>query len=293
MTSTQERLAYCLWLGGVVAELANTSDPRGRSLLRADKAGKTLRHTAVVNAIGDLEAEAKRVVWHEVVGMFGPFPPGMSAAARGRVKEGEQRRIDLVSIDRDLGGSLIDPTVVDPVTPTEVAAAAVAPVPTPNRAVDKAEQVKVAHYPDVPRGFRLCPVGLTTQAGCGALGQRYLTELALTLARRRNGTESPLDRQVAAATREVRERVTIALMRSLADRLAAAIVGSPHKALTTTNRYTHSAYRKADARAGGEAGADGQPELGAQLRAHLGEPGGRLLSPEVARAGAGGARRRG
>jgi hypothetical protein len=293
MTSTQERLAYCLWLGGVVAELANTSDPRGRSLLRADKAGKTLRHTAVVNAIGDLEAEAKRVVWHEVVGMFGPFPPGMSAAARGRVKEGEQRRIDLVSIDRDLGGSLIDPTVVDPVTPTEVAAAAVAPVPTPNRAVDKAEQVKVAHYPDVPRGFRLCPVGLTTQAGCGALGQRYLTELALTLARRRNGTESPLDRQVAAATREVRERVTIALMRSLADRLAAAIVGSPHKALTTTNRYTHSAYRKADARAGGEAGADGQPELGAQLRAHLGEPGGRLLSLEAARAGAGGARRRG
>jgi hypothetical protein len=47
--------------------------------------------------------------------------------------------------------------------------------------------------------------------------------------------------QVAAVTREVRERVTIALMRSLADQLAAAIVGSPHKALTKTNRYTHSA----------------------------------------------------
>ena len=57
MTSTQARLAHCLWLGALVAELMGTSDPRGRDRLRADRAGRTFRHTATADAIGDLEKE--------------------------------------------------------------------------------------------------------------------------------------------------------------------------------------------------------------------------------------------
>jgi hypothetical protein len=72
MDSTQARLAHCIWLGGVVAELAGSTDPRGRNLLRADRAGHVNRHTTVCDVLADLEKEAGRAVWHEVTGMFGP-----------------------------------------------------------------------------------------------------------------------------------------------------------------------------------------------------------------------------
>ena len=58
MTSTQARLAYCIWLGGEVAELRGAADPRGRDRLRSDAAGRMLRHTAVCDSIGDMEKEA-------------------------------------------------------------------------------------------------------------------------------------------------------------------------------------------------------------------------------------------
>ena len=83
----------------------------------------------------------------------------------------------------------------------------------------------MAHYPDVPPGFTLCPMGLTTQSSCGALGKRFLTDLGRMLACRRNGTATPHPRHLAAATREVRARVGVALMRELADQIAGSIAG--------------------------------------------------------------------
>ncbi len=72
MTSTQARLAYCIWLGGAVAELRDSSDQRGRDLLRAAGPGHTLRHTAVCDSAGDIEKETGRAMWIEVTGLFGP-----------------------------------------------------------------------------------------------------------------------------------------------------------------------------------------------------------------------------
>ena len=214
MTSTQARLAYCIWLGGEVAELRGAADPRGRDRLRNDAAGRVLRHTAACDSIGDMEKEAGHNVWTEVTGLFGPFPLDMPASARGQVTNGEARRIDLVTTDRSLEGKLIDPTVQDPATPGAVAAAAVAPEADPNRVLNDAEAVKHAHYPDTPPGFKLHPVALSTQMGVGDCGREYFAQLGLALARRRNGTDSPHGRLVAAATREVYARVGVALMRA-------------------------------------------------------------------------------
>ncbi len=78
---------------------------------------------------------------------------------------GELRRMDLVTIDHSLDGRLVDPTVVDPATPAEVARAAVAPVAMPSRVVDDAKAVKEAHFPDLPAGFTMHPVGLDNADG--------------------------------------------------------------------------------------------------------------------------------
>ncbi len=217
MDSTQSRLAHCWWIGGEVAELAGSSDPRGRGLVRNNNAGHTLRHTVVVNAIGEVLKDAGQAVWKEVTGLFPAWSADVPAAARNGVVHGELRRMDLVSTSHDLDGRLIDPTVVDPATPDEeVERAATSAVARPTRVVDDAEAAKVAHYPDVPPGFTLCPMGTTTQGTCGALGKQFLTDLGRLLACRRNGTATPHPRHLAAATREVRARVGVALMRERA-----------------------------------------------------------------------------
>jgi hypothetical protein len=220
MSSTQSRLSHCVWMGGEVAELAGSSDPRSRDRLRSNNASHTNRHTVMVNAIGDVLKDAGQAVWKEVTGLFPAWSADVPAAARNGVGQGELRRMDLVSSSLNLGGRLIDPTVVDPATPEEVERAATSAVARPTRVVDDAEAAKVAHYLDVPPGFTLCPVGLTTQASCGALGKQFLTDLGRMLACRRNGTVTPHPRHVAAATREVCARVGVALMRELADQIA-------------------------------------------------------------------------
>ena len=278
MSDTLARLAHSIWLGSAVAELQGTSDPRGRDRLRADRAGHVHRHTAVVDAVGDLEKEAKRTVWKEVTGLFGHFPADMPAAARGAVRDGRLRRIDLVTVDHaTMKGGLVDPAVVDPATPAAVAAAATAADAQPNRVADDEEAVKLAHYPDVPPAFTLSPVVLTTQAGCGTKGQEYLSVLGLALARRRNDTADPRRRQVAAAVREVRERVGVALMRELASQLSASFTGMPHPALADAALFVHTVWRRDKERNRGEAGADGQPDWGEQ---RAGEGGGRLIAPD-------------
>ncbi len=145
----------------------------------------------------------------------------------------------------------------------------------------------MAHYPDVPPGFTLSPVGFTVQATCGALGKQFLTDLGRTLACRRNGTATPHPRHLAAATREVRARVGVALMRELADQIAGSIAGSPHARAT---RYVHTAWRAGARQPAGMTGADGQPDFVATHE--LGESGGRTLQRDCAGAGAGSTARR-
>jgi hypothetical protein len=290
MDSTQSRLSHCWWMGGEVAELAGSSDPRGRDLVRSNNAGHTNRHTVMVNAIGDVLKDAGQAVWKEVTGLFPAWCADVSAAARNGVVHGELRRMDLVSTSHDLDGRLIDPTVVDPATPEEVERAATSAVARPTRVVDDAEAAKVAHYPDVPPGFTLSPVGFTTQATCGALGKRFLTDLGRMLACRRNGTATPHPRHLAAATREVRARVGVALMRELADQIAGSIAGSPHAALAGATRYVHTAWRAGARQPAGMTGADGQPDFVATRVP--GESGGRLLQRDCAGAGAGSTARR-
>ena len=148
----------------------------------------------------------------------------------------------------------------------------------------------MAHYPDVPPGFVLCPVGITTQASCGALGKQLLSDLGRMLACRRNGTATPHPRHLAAATREVRARVGVALMRELADQIAGSIAGSPHAALAGAARYVHTAWRPGARQPAGTTGADGQPDFAATREP--GETGGRLLPRDGAGAGAGSTARR-
>jgi len=48
LSDAQARVAYSLWLGATIAELADRSDPTGRDLLRS--APPARRHTAVLRA---------------------------------------------------------------------------------------------------------------------------------------------------------------------------------------------------------------------------------------------------
>ena len=64
-----------------------------------------------------------------------------------------------------------------------------------------------------------------------------------------------------ACVREVRERISVALMRELADQLVDGITGAPHPALAKAKVFVHTAWRASAVRSGDEDGADGQPEL--------------------------------
>jgi hypothetical protein len=130
----------------------------------------------------------------------------------------------------------------------------------------------------------------SAQLLCGALGKRFLTDLGRALACRRNGTATPHPRHLAAATREVRARVGVALMRELADQIAGSIAGSPHAALAGATRYVHTAWRAGARQPAGMTGADGQPDFVATRVP--GESGGRLLQRDSAGAGAGSTARR-
>jgi hypothetical protein len=68
---------------------------------------------------------------------------------------------------------------------------------------------------------RARPIGLTTQAGAGKHGLKYIRDLGFALACKRNRTPTPSKWQVANAVRKVRERVGVALMRELADQVIA------------------------------------------------------------------------
>ena len=223
MSSTHERIAFSIWLGAEdVAELAGSADPRGRDLLRADSAGRVHRHTAMVDAIGDLEREAKCSVWPEVTGMFMAYRDDHPAVARGRSprSDGAKRRIDLVAYDnKDLAGRLIDPTIVDPATYARSRTTGnhgKAPQAEPGGGRRRGSQGGA--LPRRPPRLHAAPSRVDHPGGhgrSGALGGQYIAALGHLLARRRNGSDYPRRQQVAAATKEVRERIGVALMRAL------------------------------------------------------------------------------
>jgi hypothetical protein len=115
--------------------------------------------------------------------------------------------------------------------------------------------------------------------GAGAKARVYFAALGLGLARRRNATDQPRARQVAAATREVYARINASLyFRAQADILARSIAGTPHVAFAEARHFVHTAWCNGNARAADEAGADRQPEQ--VTTCGRGETCGRLVARE-------------
>jgi hypothetical protein len=238
------RVAASLWLGMPIPELAHEQDPLGRERCRLDHSGQNARHRGLVEAVGDLLIEAGFRVWTEVVGLYGKFPESMPAAARGRVTNGEQRRMDLVAVSAALEAFCVDPTIIDPAAPALLAR---------HSPLDAAEAQKAAHYADTPAPYGFHPVAVGTQTELGKSAQKFLAMIALRRATRRNGGQEPSAAMLGASLRYVRAKVGRAVMNHLAWQVCSAFLNSPSAALTSAQRYKHTAWR--------EACAEGKPEL--------------------------------
>jgi len=180
------RVAHCLWLGAPIPELSTAADPLGRRRVGSDAAGRVHRHSGLVSIVGDLMVEAGVKVWHEVPGIYGPFPADMPAAARGRTAHGEARRMDLVGVTADLKGACVDPTLRDTAAPSVLGRAG-----GPAAVLAAAEADKEAHYADTPPPFVFFAfaAGMETNLGPGA--SQLLSDLSMRIATRRNGGEQP------------------------------------------------------------------------------------------------------
>jgi hypothetical protein len=222
--------------------------------------------------LADLLQEAGFVVWREVMGLYGPFPEGMSAADRGGVADGTKRRMDLVAINNN-GLLLIDPTVVDQATPDRVRADSLAAEVDYAAAANAAEKQKIAHYRGGPSGSTFTPVAMGTQCSAGTRGYEFLKLLGYELACSRNGTRTPSDLSVSFAVREVRERVGVAILRKMANIIINAIKGVPHPALLEARKHLHTAYRPVEGQ-WQKVGDDCQPDDGPPV---WGEAGGRVV----------------
>ena len=151
LTSEQARVATLLWLHRAIAELGTelgTADPAGRSLLRADRAGRIHRHGGVVIPYADMFVEAGYQVWTEAQ-ILPEFDDSMSAAARGGVASGSARRMGVAAVppDTSLTAHAADPSVLDgaaPEFPEAWCRSVVVPCP-----LEAAENVKRVHYGDL------------------------------------------------------------------------------------------------------------------------------------------------
>jgi hypothetical protein len=232
------RVAHCLWLGAPIPELSTAADPLGRRRVGSDAAGRVHRHSGLVSIVGDLMVEAGVKVWHEVPGIYGPFPADMPAAARGRTAHGEARRMDLVGVTADLKGACVDPTLRDTAAPSVLGRAG-----GPAAVLAAAEADKEAHYADTPPPFVFSAfaAGMETNLGPGA--SQLLSDLSMRIATRRNGGEQPKERLLQSVKRRARARVGRAIMAQLAWQVSSAFVASPSAALAGATRYRHSAWR--------------------------------------------------
>ena len=129
-----------------------------------------------------------------------------------------------------LGCILFDPTVVDGAAPADVHARATHAA-TP-RAVVAAEEEKRNYYgPDMPVGFEFYPCGYDTLSGCGKGALAFQRRLAHAVAVRANGGAPPSARLIGLKTTDVRERISVAVMRAAAEAVIKARGKSPHAAL--------------------------------------------------------------
>jgi hypothetical protein len=232
MESEEWRVAFCLWLGMAVPQLAGRPDPSGRDLLRA--APPAIRHSALLSSYLELGLQAGGTVYSEVEGLFGAFSAAVPQAAR-RAADGTKRRMDWVLV-AGLQGCLADPTLQDgalqaDVNAREINAQAVS-------SVEAAEADKTAYYgPDVPLGFTFYPVAHDTFTGSGKCAIAFQQWLARRLAYVDNGRQTPPASLVSYKLRDIKQRVGIAIMRACAQAVIKGFEGSPHAALTAVNRY--------------------------------------------------------
>ena len=164
LSSDEHRVATCIWLHGDIAELiGGSAEPTGRSTMRADRAGRIHRHHRVARTYADLCFEAGHRVWIEAP-VFPEFTDATSTKARGGVLWGSLRRIDVLATPiGGLTGHAIDPRVMDPARSDLLerwAASASSPCP-----LKAAEDVKYAHYADLPLAWKLRPCGHACRKG--------------------------------------------------------------------------------------------------------------------------------
>jgi len=115
----QARVAYSLWLGATIAELADRTDPTGRELLRS--APQARRHTAVLRAhlLAGVQTGARTN--QEVEGLFPAWGLSQVAAKDRRADHGEAQRMDIV-LEQEMQLIYADPTLVDGLTAGDVEA---------------------------------------------------------------------------------------------------------------------------------------------------------------------------
>jgi hypothetical protein len=208
--------------------------------MRADRTGRIHRHHGVARTYADMCLEAGNRVWTEA-SVFPEFTDAMSTTARGGVLRGSSRRIDVLATPiGGLTGHAIDPRVMDPATPRLLerwAASAVSPCP-----LETAEDVKFAHYADLPLAWTLRPCGHGTQGDMGPGAHACVNALALQIATRRNGGVLPPRDWVDSVRRELYGRLVLSMMRELANQILSTFSGSPRAGLTKDNAYVHSAF---------------------------------------------------
>ena len=233
LSDAHARVAYSLWLGAPIAELAGSVDPTGRALLRA--APPARRHTALLKAYLDASLLTGGQVYKEVTGLFCGWDESRVDRRLQLSARGEQRRMDGVVV-QEMVGTLFDPTLVDGALPTDVAAQLTnASVP---RAVVAAERQKTDYYgPDMPAGFAFFPVGHDSLGGSGKGALAFQQWLAKGAAQHSNGGAPPSARLIALKGLDLRQRISLAIMRATAGSVMRQFAGSPHAALTPAHRY--------------------------------------------------------
>ena len=128
--------------------------------------------------------------------------------------------------------------MVDGVTPADVQTRvtnAAAP-----RVVEVAEEAKRNYYgPDIPAGFEFYPCAYDTLSGCGKGALAFQRRLAHAVALRVNGGAPPSSHLIGLKQTDLRQRVSIAVMRSVADAVIKAFGKAPHAALTPAQRFRY------------------------------------------------------
>jgi len=225
MPDDTARAAHCIWLGAPLWCLAGTTDPLGRSILRAPTAERNAVHTALLRALAAALTRAGLAWEPEVVGLFGPrrgLPPSDPS--------GSERRMDLVAWQHAFR-LLVDVTRVDGALAAYLQRAEA--VAEPLHGVAEAEKEKRRIYPadECPPGFALVPFAMGTQTELGASAVSLVNDLAKREAQRICGEDVPTPAVVARCARVIRRELGVAVMRAQAEQILASVHDTPHAVL--------------------------------------------------------------